>query len=708
MRLLYSLLYILFISNTLYANLQINPGYSYAHYKDLWESQGYALVSTTSYDLFDNQSGGNQYSAVDSTVHVYYLNTGTHVNVYNPTATYDGYTLHNSTTVYYETVYRFAIPDVCVEPTTTNIGIYPSQADCTTALQTLSNISSSTSLACGCPTIDVGLTALYADNLVCNQGYYESFVDGKTFCYATPVCSNNQILNDNNSSCRFPNLLETDIGDQKEPLTADSIIYRYENGIHQICSASLASCSTYDKDGNRIDNIPIDGVTYQTLIDAQKNRFINIGGTILAMTAAGVAILGSGGLLTPAAIATAGTTGITAGLFTAGNAFTESPYTLNSEDHDNISATEKGIRIDLATMDFSDPSNAISSTQNAQGNEVYTIENPDEGTITKIEVTPDKIISTKRDTATNEETIINVNKDVLTNPVTQNDFTSNNNLNNVDYTVTEVTPPKINNDGTTTTSSTQTINKTLNTANNDNSVNSTTYTTPETSSTTTNSDSTTNYDTTTATTSSDGTTTTGTSTNNIDYSPITKRLNQIMNQNTATNNKIDKVSKESTQKKILDTIKDLLEKQPGKDDMKDAMKEALNENNNSLSKQDMSDAFLDALNRHDANSTANQDGNSSSDNNSSSIDDNSTNVKYQEGKDDFESKVTSQYSVKYTIFSDSSCGSPQFAPNIEFMGMTVYNPLPIMEAHTNQYYDSIKILIIISATLMGFLSIFRR
>lgn len=484
MRLLYSILYIFILSTDLFSVTfvpvtSLTPCLQFESSTTVYNSDYIEqYYGTTNYNQSDPQPQDGVVSAVlnaDGSFYKFYRYTKTA----DPSYPYNQYSYSINEVIVTSGALDIALkgskvptgsnadktcnwtdPAQCVEPTTTNIGIYPSQADCTTALQTLSNISSSTSLACGCPTIDVGLTALYADNLVCNQGYYESFVDGKTFCYATPVCSNNQILNDNNSSCRFPNLLETDIGSLQ-----GSIIYRYENGITQVCSTSTSSCNSYDDGGNHIDNIPIDGVTYQTRSDAQTNRLINIGGTILAMTAAGVAILGSGGLLTPAAIATAGTTGITAGLFTAGNAFTESAYTLNSEDHDNISATEKGIRIDLATMDFSDPSNAISSTQNAQGNEVYTIENPDEGTITKIEVTPDKIISTKRDTATNEETIINVNKDVLTNPVTQNDFTSNNNLNNVDYTVTEVTPPKINNDGTTTTSSTQTINKTLNTAN---------------------------------------------------------------------------------------------------------------------------------------------------------------------------------------------------------------------------------------------------
>ncbi len=261
MRLLHSLLYILFISNILYAGLQLPDSYGYTHYKDLWESQGYVLVSTTPYDSFDNQSGGNQYSAVDSDLHIYYLNQGYHANDFSPTATYDGYTVHASTYAYYETVYRFAMP--CVEPTGINLGIYHSSQECNQAQTELSRISHNSGYACGC-TDPVGLTALYVpEPLKCNDGYKRDIRDDMTFCYAA-VCSDGFIDYSGDGNCLpdsdgdgvpdFPN--ETDdadadgIPDIQDP---DSPFYGLCMGVDKNANATFYgkkySLSYYDYKG---------------------------------------------------------------------------------------------------------------------------------------------------------------------------------------------------------------------------------------------------------------------------------------------------------------------------------------------------------------------------------------------------------------------------------------------------------------------------
>jgi len=128
------------------------------------------------------------------------------------------------------------------------------------------------------------------------------------------------------------------------------------------------------------------------------------------------------------------------------------------------------------------------------------------------------------------------------------------------------------------------------------------------------------------------------------------------------------------------------------------MSNALKDNNNSLSKKDISDAVLDALNRHDANGTVDTNGTG---------DANATGT----GLGNYMSGILNeQYSKSYNVFniSSSGCGTPSFDPDITFMGFTVANPLPIMEAHVSQYYDGIKIFVILSATLLGLLTIFRR
>ncbi|UCM99201.1 hypothetical protein LCX93_06555 [Sulfurimonas sp. SWIR-19] len=196
-----------------------------------------------------------------------------------------------------------------------------------------------------------------------------------------------------------------------------------------------------------------------------------------------------------------------------------------------------------------------------------------------------------------------------------------------------------------------------------------------------------------------------TNTTYSDYTPITKRLDRIIDAQNIAISKINTLNKESTQKEILNNIKALIDKQPSKQDFQDAMSNALADNNNSLSKQDLSDAFLDALNRHDGNGTGDSNGTGNNDSNGTG----DSNVTGGDINGYISGILDSEYSKSYNVFNSSStCGSPSFDPDITFMGFTVSNPLPIMEAHVSQYYDGIKIFVILSATLLGLLTIFRR
>jgi len=78
------------------------------------------------------------------------------------------------------------------------------------------------------------------------------------------------------------------------------------------------------------------------------------------------------------------------------------------------------------------------------------------------------------------------------------------------------------------------------------------------------------------------------------------------------------------------------------------------------------------------------------------------------GEDEFKNSVIGQYGQSYNIFN-VDCGAPVFDPAITFMDyVTIENPLPIMHQNTEQYFNIIKTIVILSATLAGFLSIFRK
>lgn len=92
-------------------------------------------------------------------------------------------------------------------------------------------------------------------------------------------------------------------------------------------------------------------------------------------------------------------------------------------------------------------------------------------------------------------------------------------------------------------------------------------------------------------------------------------------------------------------------------------------------------------------------------------DDNKTEDKNdtKEGWDEDELKdaILNQFAKRYTIFN-TDCGSPAFDPGVTFMGISVENPLPIMHEKISPYLEQIRILVILSATLLGVLSLFRR
>jgi hypothetical protein len=76
-------------------------------------------------------------------------------------------------------------------------------------------------------------------------------------------------------------------------------------------------------------------------------------------------------------------------------------------------------------------------------------------------------------------------------------------------------------------------------------------------------------------------------------------------------------------------------------------------------------------------------------------------------EDELKDAILNQFAKRYTIFN-TDCGSPAFDPGVTFMGISVENPLPIMHEKISPYLEQIRILVILSATLLGVLSLFRR
>ena len=71
--------------------------------------------------------------------------------------------------------------------------------------------------------------------------------------------------------------------------------------------------------------------------------------------------------------------------------------------------------------------------------------------------------------------------------------------------------------------------------------------------------------------------------------------------------------------------------------------------------------------------------------------------------------IKDQFSKVYNITGVSNCGSPVFSKSIIFMKyINIDSPLPIAFKVLEPYFDIFKVMIIMIATLMGLMSVFRR
>ncbi len=355
-------------------------------------------------------------------------------------------------------------------------------------------------------------------------------------CSPIPTCTYPQFLDDTNTTCVLPTL----VSQHGIPDIPSAYVYDYANGYTQICGTDTQTCSTYDPDGNIMpSNIPINGVTYDTLSDKQTHQFISIGGTILTATATGIAIVGSGGLATPAVVATSGTVAVHAGLATASNQFLGfTPYTVITPENDNLPNTPQGIKVDLGSIDFSQDATNVAVTQDDVNLVRKQIQ--DENTKAWAEFTQwkqtNQIELTKH--APDGSTVTYKMDNPFQNPPVTNDLTSQNNpiLSNV--TVTKKTADIVNSDGTITKGSVETTTSSYDPYHSSWATQTHSFTTGSRTSSFVGSDS--SVKSTNTSTSSDGNiTTVTTSTGSADYSPITSRLDQQINQNKKLNDNVD-------------------------------------------------------------------------------------------------------------------------------------------------------------------------
>ena len=363
------------------------------------------------------------------------------------------------------------------------------------------------------------------------------------------ICNNCFSPPYNSHNCLPPKILDTTIANAPRCIdnqiisqsTTDGYTqFNFKDGSAEFCNASTGTCSTLDKNGKTIPNIPINGVTYNTINDVVTHKFMSIGGIIVGAIGAAALAIGTAGFGTPAAIASLSTGGIFGGLALGGTAFTgNNPFTIPNATNDNLSSTPlKGIKINLKHMDFSKPDPSFTKTTTSNGNPISIKTKPD-GSTDSVETTPTDIVVTKAKPDGSQIKYI-VPKTVLTTPPVTHDLSqANNPPSNTPVTKVVTSAPTIKNDGTkvwhadvvshgiygfgvkTVWSQTTTI------PHNTQSVTSSSSPSSSTASTT---------QTTTTTTNADGTKTSQTTaTTKNDYSPITSRLNQILNQNTLNN-----------------------------------------------------------------------------------------------------------------------------------------------------------------------------
>ncbi len=348
--------------------------------------------------------------------------------------------------------------------------------------------------------------------------------------FVLPTCTATQFLSDNNKTC-------IDNTVQSQSSSNGVTEYEYLNGDYQICDTAIQSCATYDKNGKKIANIPINGTTYNTLTGTLVVKAMKVGGVVLSAIAGGIAIVGSVGTagLAPAAAAavasftaTYGTLSMTSLLGLTGTAYLgDNPYIENTLSNDNLASTAKGIKVNLSNMDFSKESPKVSkSVDPATGATVSTLSQSDGTTTSVKEDTTNVTVTQTKPTGEVHEVVIP--KTTLTTPPVTNDFTEQNNIQDFTYKETVTPPPVINNDGSVTTPAKQTYTHSL-TSTNQNTV--TSSTTVANTATQTPSATTAPTQTTSTTTDSTGLT----STTTTDSKAITERLNTLIRQTTKAN-----------------------------------------------------------------------------------------------------------------------------------------------------------------------------
>ncbi|MDY0121502.1 MAG: hypothetical protein RBR54_06120 [Sulfurimonas sp.] len=74
---------------------------------------------------------------------------------------------------------------------------------------------------------------------------------------------------------------------------------------------------------------------------------------------------------------------------------------------------------------------------------------------------------------------------------------------------------------------------------------------------------------------------------------------------------------------------------------------------------------------------------------------------------DVEDMVKGIYNKKYSVFA-TECGAPTFDSSVVFMGNVIENPMIITHEKISPFISEIRVFVILSATLMGLLMIFRR
>ena len=366
------------------------------------------------------------------------------------------------------------------------------------------------------------------------------YVSGKTYQVTYDVCSNGNLYVYNvdativgscpsgssliNNVCTFP--ANSTIAIISHSSSGGVSEFEFSDGSYEICDTSSGTCSTMDKNGNTIPNLPIDGTTYDTIHDSIVHKFMNIGGIILSAIGATAVAIGTVGLGTPALIASVGTAGISGGFALSGTAFTSSnPYFIPTATNDNLKSTPRGIKIDLTKMNFDKPSSSFTHSISSNGNPISTKINKD-GSIDTVENTPtDVVVSHKK--SDNSEIKYFVPNSVFTTPNKSNNFSSANNPSSVKIKKISVSAPVIKNDGT------KTFKDVVSTGVWGFGV-KTVWSESKTFQNVSGHLNSSSSPTTTSATNSDGNNISTSSTKN-DFSPITNRLDKLSNQQTKSN-----------------------------------------------------------------------------------------------------------------------------------------------------------------------------